>query len=437
MRIISSILMIVLALIIESTPTLLHAQGGVPQPDGFRFYWPGSCVQAIQRSTQFYWRARQDSLRYDPSTDTILSVSAQIAQTCAEQFNNAPLVSRDYVPLAQVYLAAHNDSAAAAVISRRLALPDVQSAGPRAWVLADIVDAYLTASPPRLEQAQRYLDMLHALPESDAAVGKVRAYRALATYYWRVGDTTGLVATSERLILAGKSLSPHDRNDYGRQLFAGYRFIADVRAIATSDSLAPLAIMGRAKEDIGSLMNVEPMIRRYMLLAGLYNSKAQRIVAHRWLTSQTEQADTLHPKIGKFNLIVFQPFRHNIPQLRRLASEFQKMLNVVGILGTVGNVRGVGPLTPDAEEALLRKYYGDELDVHFPLSLEFVHFTRMPDGRRIADTTANEQAYRARSGATLILIDPHGTIKGVWTSWDKSYENRIAEVLRELSGRTQ
>lgn len=430
MRIISSTLVIVLALIIGGTSTPLHAQGGVPQPDGFRFYWPGSCVQAIQRSSQFYWRARQDSFRYDPATDTMLFVSAQVARTCAEQFSDAPLAPRDYVPLAQVYLASHNDSAAAAVISRRLSLPDVQAAGPRAWVLADIVSAYLTASPPRLEPAQRYIDMLHALEGQDAAVGKVRAYRALATYYWRAGDTTGLVAASERLILAGKSLSEHDRHDNARHLFAGYKHLADVRAIATSDSLAPLAIMQQAKADIGSLMGVGPLIQRYMLIAGLYNSKAKPIVADRWFA--TPAADTLHPKAGKFNLIVFQPFRHNIPHLRRLASEFRDTLNVVGILGTVGSFRGAGPLTPDMEEASLRKYYRDELDVHFPLSLTFVHFTRMPDGRRVADTTANEQAYRARSGATLILIDPHGTIKAVWTSWDKSYENRIAEALREL-----
>lgn len=425
----------ILTIISTITAPATNAQGGAPEPDGFHFYWPGSCVQAIERSSAFYWRARQDSARYDPATDTILSSSSLIAKTCAKEFENASLKPRDYVPLAEVYLAANDDNAASATIKHRLSLPDVETAGPRAWVLADIVDAYLTASPPRLDEAIQFIKALDKLEGAEAAIGKVRAYHSLATHYWRTGYTTGLVAAAEGLILAGKSLDLHDRNDYSRLLFAGYRFIADVRAAATADSLAPLDVMRRAKEEIGSLINVETYIQRYSSLARLYNSKAELIVGDRWLIR--EESDTISPATGKFNLIVFGPSRRNIPHIRRLANEFRNTLNVIGILGTSGHFQGTGPLSHEAEEAALRQYYLEQLDVPFPLVLSFVHYTRLPDGRRMADATLNEQNYQARSGGTIILVDPSGAIVRVWTAWDKSYENRISEAIHDLKDRAR
>lgn len=414
------------------TSTPLVAQGGVPQPDGFAFYWPGSCVQAIQRSNAFYWRARQDSARYNPATDTMLTVSADIARECVAKFKDATLTPRDYVPLAQVYLAVNDDAAAAATISRRLALPDVKASGPKAWVLADIVSAYLGASPARLAAIKPHFTLLDALSGAEAAVGKVRAYRSLAIYYWRTGETEKMVSAAERLIAAGKGLNGHDRNEYASYLFLGYRYLAEAEATRTGDSVAPRAIMARATADIGKLMNVNRLIENYTTIFGLYGSKAQRITADNWITAG---ADTVFPVAGKFNLIVFRPHRGNIPAIRRLGTKYHDKLNVIGILGTVGYFKDLGPLTPQLEAQELRKYYIDELKIPGALALNTTIFDKMPDGRRAPQATANEKAYRARAGATVMLVDPQGIIKRVWVSWDKSYEIRIEEALLQLLGK--
>jgi hypothetical protein len=424
---------VALSLAVTTAPHALSAQGGVPQPDGFQFYWPGSCVQAVNRSDAFYWRARQDSLRYDPATDTMLTVSADLARECLAKFKSATsLEPRDYVPLAQVYLAVNDDKAAIETISRRLALPDVQASGPKAWVLADVVSALLNASPARVEATKPYFTLLDALTGAEAAVGKVRAYRSLAVYYWRTGDVPKMIAAAKRLIEVGKGLNAHDRNEFVSYLFLGYRYLAEAEAARTGDSSAARVFMTQAREDIGKLGSIEQSIRNFTSLLGLYGAKAERITADSWISTES---DPVLPASGKFTLIVFRPTRASIPALRRLGTKYQSILNVVGIVGTVGYFKDLGPLTPELEAQELRKYYQDDLQFPGTIAINNTVFERIPDGRRVAQPTPNERAYRARSGAVVILVNPEGVIKRVWGVWDKSYEIRIEEALQQLSGK--
>ncbi len=417
-----------------AVPGQLQAQGGVPDPDGFTYYWPGACTQAISRSGAFYWRARQDTAQYSHTTDTMLAPAVQIAKQCVTKFAGADLVARDYVPLARVHLAAGDDAAAKEVIARRLTLPDVQTPGPRAWELSHVVQAYLGASPGRLDAAKEYLAQLDALAGPDAAVGKVRAYFSLASYYRRVGDVSNMTGAAERLIAVGKDLNEHDREEFGLTLFAGYRYLAEAAGARTGDSVAPKAVLTRAAADVGRLMGVQNSLRGSMSVFGAYGAKAQRIVADAWVNSS---ADAVYPAAGKFTLIAFRPYRGNIPALRRISERHKANLNFVSIIGTIGYFRDLGPLTPDVEAKYVEEYYRKDLNVSTPVVLNTTVFNRIPDGRRVAEATPNETAYRARSGAGYILVDPQGIIRQIWTGpWDRAYENRIEEAIKRLSTKT-
>jgi hypothetical protein len=293
-----------------------------------------------------------------------------------------------------------------------------------------VVVGYLAASPARVDAAKRYLTQLDALSGAEAAVGKVRAYRSLAIYYWRSGDTQKMVGASERLIAVGKELNDHDRNEYGSYMFLGYRYLAEAEAARTGDSVAPKAVMTRAAADIGKLMGIDQMLRNYTSLFGLYGAKAQRIVADSWITTS---ADTVLPVAGKFNLVVFRMHRGNIPAVRRLGTQYAGKLKVVGVMGTIGYFRDLGPLTPQLETQELRKYFLEDLKIPGAVAVNNTVFNKMPDGRRQADPTPNERAYRSRTGATVMLVDPQGIIRRVWVSWDKSYEVRIDEAIQRLS----
>ncbi len=197
------------------------------------------------------------------------------------------------------------------------------------------------------------------------------------------------------------------------------------------DPADPLAAFARSDDpaDIGRLQGIEPLIRNYTSMFGLVGAKAARIVADRWIAPS---GDTIQPAPGKYTLIVFRPHRGNIPALRRLAEQHRDQLNVVGVSGTIGFFRDLGPLTPELEVEELQKYYTKDLKVSMPIAVNFTEWEKLPDGRRNPQPTPNESAYRARTGATVMLIDPRGVIKQIWVSWDKSYEGRIETALSRL-----
>ncbi|MBX6330583.1 MAG: hypothetical protein IRY91_01915 [Gemmatimonadaceae bacterium] len=405
------------------------AQGGAPQPDGFRYYWSGACVQAVQRGELFYWRARADTMRYDPAADTMLTTAAALARECAAQLHDTTHVERVELPLVQLLLAAGDDRAAAAHAARRLAAPDVEEPGPRAWVLAQLVAVYLDASPPRLSAARDALRRIAALRGAEAAVGQVRAYGALATTEARLGHDSAAVAAAEEVIAAGRRLTPHDRVEYASALFGAYALMADIAASRSRDAAAPHAVLARARADIGSLRGMAPLLEAADTAYSLLGTPAARLTARLWLNAA---GDTVRPARDTVALIVFRPSRQNIPALHRIARRFGRALQITFAVGTYGYFRSLGPLSFDDEIAQMRRFYLDELHIPGAMAISEGHYTTIPDGRRVRGPSATDLAYHTNTGMSAVVVDRRGIIRFVLRGWQKSDELRLERAVQSL-----
>jgi hypothetical protein len=362
----------------------------------------------------------------------MLTPSAHEAQACLAKLTPASVPSYALVALTRVYLAVGDDANARAMATRRLADKSVQETGPRAWTLAQFVDAYLDASLPRVAVAKTYLGQLDALQGPEAAVGQVVGYHRLAQYYWRIGDDSSMVAAAGSLIAAGKKLNAHDRQEFLRDILYGYRVMAEAAGARTGTAAEPLKVMAKAHDDIGALPGANKLISNYDSLFALYGKPGARLIANHWISAP---GDTVHPVHNKYALIVFGPARNNIPAIRRLAKSYDGQLDVTLVRPTYGYFRALGPLTVQRETEELQKYFVSDLHVSDAISVTYTKFDTIPDGRRIPKPSANDLAYGRTHGAGVAVLDKQGIIRRLLLDWDKSYENRIDETLRQYGAR--
>lgn len=407
------------------------AQGSAPpEPDGYSKYWPGACVEAMSRSRNFYWRARQDTAQYTIARDTMLDDVRRVARDCKARFGAgaASLTGHDLIPLAQVLLAAGDDAGARAAVDRRLAEPDLKPDDLRAWTLARIVGMYLDALPARVDVARGYLRQLDALKGADAAPGQLRGWLSTADYYEHIADDSAMVAASEEAIKAGKRLNEHDRKEFAGAIFSAYHNIAEAEADRTGDSPAPRKVLARAKTDIGKLPRMAGQIAAFDSLYSRYGKKGATVLADLWVGAVN---DTLFPKTGKLTVLNFRPSRWSIPATRRLAREVGDSLDVALVYSTVGYFRGLGPLTMATEVPEVRKYFFDELKINSSLAINETKYHRLPDGRRVSDPNANDKAYRTGQGVSIVVLDREGIVRRMWTYWTNAYEPRIVATLKK------
>lgn len=408
----------------------VFAQGGIPDPDGFSRYWAGSCIEATHRSDDFYWRARQDSFKYTARSDTALEGARQFARLCLDEIDTSSLDARDYLPLAGLYFLLDDDESARKILDRRLALPDVQSAEPRSWLLARIVNLALGASPARATIARSYIAQFDSLDRQSAGSNMILAYSALLGYYRGVWDEPNMTGIAERMISIGKELTNQDREVYGVVLFSAYRTLAEIAGAKTGDSILPKAVLSRAAREIGRLRDVERSLRYALTIFRAYGTRAEEIDADYWGRKSVEGP---LPSPGKVTVVAFNLSRQTVPVFRRIQENFSDRVDVVAVTSTRGYFRSVGPLSPEREVELLSRHFIEELGFSGNWAIDETEFMRFPDGRREPQETANEAAYRARFGARVIIVDGEGVIRRILTSWDRFSENRIEEAILQWS----
>ena len=421
------------AVTLLASATAAHAQGSAPpEPDGYSHYWPGACVQAMSRSRNFYWRAREDTALYTPARDTLLDDVRRVARDCTAKFGAtaATLTGNNLLPLAQVLLAAGDEAGAKAAVNRRLAEADVKSVAPRAWTLAQIVELFLDTRPARVDIAKSYLTQLDALKGDDAAPGQVRAWLSLAEHYESSADEVNTRAASEETIKAGKRLNTHDRIEFSSMVMGAYRNLAEAEADRTGDAAAPRAVLVRATADIGKLPRMAATLAAYDTLYSRYGTKGPTVTADLWIGTAT---DTVYPKSGKLTVLNFRPSRWTVPATRRLSRQVGDSLDVALVYGTVGYFRGLGPLTMGTEVPEVRKYFFDELKIPGSLAITETKYHRMPDGRRVSDSNANDRAYRTGQGTSIVVLDRQGIIRRIWSYWSNAYEPRIVAALQKYN----
>lgn len=406
------------------------AQGGAPEPDGFSPYWPGSCVQAVYRSNSFFWRDKQDSTVFTVQTDTMLASSKALAVQCLSELDMSSVQNRDRAPLIAAYLAAGDDASATQVADDAVKAAASLTGIDHGFYLSQIVGVYLGAKPARLDRAREIVSVLDKLTGADAAVGKVAAYSSLAYYYWTAGDFSNMTGASERVVALGKELPDNERIANLTSLLTAYRYLAEAAGARTGDSAAPLAIISRATQDVGKIDGAMRAIRSYQMIFRSYGDAGQRLVADNWLLAQR---DTIFPSPGRFTLVVHRPFRNMIPYIKRIGEKYAANLDIVGITGTSGYFKNIGPINQQMEADYLKKQFTEEFNFLGSLALNYTEFNKLPDGRRQAEQSPNERAYRNLSGATIVLVDPQGIIRRVWMRWHPSYEARIDEAVQQWS----
>lgn len=414
-----------------------------PAPDGYSYYWPGACVQAMQRSENFYWRAREDTAQYTTAGDTLLDDVRRVARDCAARFKSSgpSLSGNNLIPLAQVLLAAGDDAGAKQAVERRLAEADVKSTAARAWTLAQIVKLYLNEEwtskgyrsfrtlPVRVDVARGYLAQLDLLRGADAAPGQTRAWLSLTQYYRHIGDDARMRAAIDSTIKTGKDLNEHDRSEYVFSLLSAYQYLADAEGDRTGEAAAPRAVLARASADLGKLPRIAPAIARYDTLYSRYGTKGPAVFADLWIAAA---ADTVHPRPGKVSILNFNPERSTIPATRRLARAIGDTVDVALVHATVGYFRDLGPLTFATEVPEVRKYFVDELNIAGSLAIIETHYHTIADGRRVADPNANDRAYpmgQRGQRTSIVVLDRQGIIRRIWLYWDNVFEPAIVTTL--------
>jgi hypothetical protein len=128
---------------------------------------------------------------------------------------------------------------------------------------------------------------------------------------------------------------------------------------------------------------------------------------------------------GRQMLLTFEPDRYSLPMIRRVARLGGDSLDVVAIRGLNGYFKDLGPLTPEAEIAELRKYYAT-LDVPGALVFSEPSYVKIPDGRRVRQPTPNDQAYRPGG---VFVVNRAGIIRRVWGGWEKTMEWRANAAI--------
>lgn len=405
----------------------LHAQGGAPPVDSFDYYSPGACVEAVKRSDAFYWRTTPDTVQFSMERDTMLTVSAELAATCAKQFSLEELNQRDLILLATVFLAAGDDESAQRAVERRIQLASGESIGIRAKVLQDVVEAYLSSSPARVDKAMSYLKQLDEMAGEEAALARFNAHFAAQRYFWRAGNDSGLREQSEAAIAAAQEMSSRDRTEFGVYMGEVYKLLSQAEGSRTGTSDAPRAIVDRARKDFTDLSYGNAMMEKPDTIASMYGRKGARVQADYWMGSP---GDTVRPAASKFTIIVFRLNRTSVAALQRLQKRFGDKVAVTGLVTTKGYFRDEGPLTIKEELDLLRKYYIEELEMPGVIAVSETKFTTMPDGRRRAPLDPTSHAYWTPAGTVAIVLDDQGIIRQVFTdTWRPWYESRMAEFI--------
>ena len=395
------------------------------QDSTYAYYTEGSCLQAVDRTTATFWRAGPDTARYSLARDTLLTISADVARRCVPKFTVTTTQPRDLLLLAQLYLAAGDDSSANAAVARRMAVEATAPVGVRAKTIAQIASVYLNAKPHQLARARRYVAELDAMRAPAAAVWQLAIHVLLLRYAYDFAfDDAQAIAEANAVIAAGQQLTPHDREEFSWALLRGYEILSHFAADSEGAAAAHLVVR-RAKRDIGKLHDIPQRLDGLDSLFSLYGILAPSL-GGVWFGASSE---TNRPPLGVISLIVLTPSREIMPALHRLQREFGSRLEITIVAQTVGYFEGLGPMTPSREMSYLWEHYHTTLRAPGVLVLSETQFTTLPDGRRVGEPTDNQRAYKTPFHVGYVLVDRQGIIRTVQTQLD---EQRLAAAIQKL-----
>lgn len=396
----------------------------------FRYDTPGECLHDVDWVEGQFWRARRRDTLFIPRTgDRLQPVTIEQLLACLARFQIENVSGQDVFGLGRAYLAAGKlvqaDSALRSFERTAIARPD------RAWLLYQIVTAYLDAPEPRLVQAALYLAQLDALG-AHAAPERLLAHLTMIRQA-RVRDS---VALQERevhaALVASRVLTGDAAKEYVSASAMVYIELAHLKA-RQNDGVGARAALDTGRHTVAAILpGAERLIDLYAGWFQLLGTTAPPIAATLW--ANTGPDGEQRPVRGRPSLVVFWGGGSfpGLGVLRRLSQRYaSRGLDITLVHRSAGYYRN--QLVPaDTELVRWRDLFLNELRLPVTVALWKTDLGRRDDGRVTVLSAPNDDAYRPpQSPLVTYVIDARGTIRLV-TALSHDNEAILDDVLGTL-----
>ncbi len=410
-----------------------------------RYRRPGQCTMAARRADRFYTRDHPtDTLTIDPRIDTVPDIVAAVTKACAAQFqiNQVPIDQLN--DLANAYLYSKQPDLARKT-SQRL-LTDTRSMSParRAKLMGQLVETYLTNRPRQMNEIRSILLSMDSLG-APAANERMRAHSLFSQMaaYW--DDYPLVITEGEAAVTAWGQMPNNQRTDDVSDMSGVYATLANANRLQ-SGTTAGVAVAERSKPEL--LSAFDPSSRHYQMVQSwiegytrnysFYGNPTRAIQSQHWFNTNADTA--ARPKAGAVTMIFFMTpgCGHScyaqFASIRRLHEKYGSAgLEIVVVSKTSGHFRSQLTLDPEVEVDLIRKYYLDYLKLPVVLAVPETQFSRMHDGRRMPEQSANEQGWPM---GDVLLVDRKGDFYVITSSFAVSsywmtLERQIQEMLKK------
>jgi hypothetical protein len=351
------------------------------------------------------------------------------ARKCAAQLDPNTVPVSHLRSALRTFVFIGDSARAQQTLDRWLALD--QSADSRGRALYEFVDAYMSARPMRLAEAQAATRRIDALGRG-AALWQVEAHAALS-FYWTVNYNLEHIVAEGKAVSTAYTQLPDSLLGLGftPALFAGVRTaqaLLDAYGITMLDTLRTMAAATFHRK----LSSQHLQIVRGMLtqLAEPVKSYGQSVAPLTAKYTYDLGNHTARPTAGVVSLLYrFDPncgakCETAYQALGKLAAQYGDTIQITLVAQTHGHVPFSDVLTPDQEAPAIRAYARDMLALPFGLLVEESPMQVLPDGRQIPGKTPATDLF---GGASLVVVDRQGKIR--WKG-DLDVITRIEAAIR-------
>jgi hypothetical protein len=410
--------------------TMLPALEAQDRP--FAGFNPGRCVMATRIIEGMGRRLTPDTVVYRPSTDTLLTRTADSIALCAAAFGGTTEVSTEMLNLARVQLVTGRDSAAGITTQQHLVHFARRPPAERAWELRLVVIDNLAARPARLARAKEALRTLDRMGTPAAAM-RLQAHNAMAGAALAQYDDPAALAETQAAIAAWKELSEEGRLWHASGLAGAFLVRAQIQALSKGGDAAR-AVIDTARGMIPVRAEMERMaIERAARMYSIVGKPAAPLEAQFWFNVGAEGSDRAHH--GRVSLVVAidrpctGPCRSLVRTMRRFAQRFHSRgLEITFLTQTFGFYLDTAPASPLEEARYDSSSFLGELDLPGALAVAETKYSWKADGRRINTPTPNQLNY---PGATLTIV--LSTSRGSFATWRPRGRARSRNDMRHSS----
>jgi hypothetical protein len=403
------------------------------QQKPFTGFNPGRCAVAARVIDGLVRRPAPDTAVYAPGTDTLFTVTKDSIEACQATFGGRTDAASERLNLARVELVTRQDSAALATARRHLGTMTKRTPEERGWELYLVATDNLAGQPARIGPARDALAELDRLGKPAATV-RVLAHYAMASAAWVRYDDPTVIGETSAAIAAWKELDQETRLWRGDALASVFLTRAHLAAL-TAGGDAARAVIDTARGVIPpAARNARLMIESAGRMYGNLDKSAAPLEAAFWFNTGADGKDRPGPRKVSIILPAYRPCTGGCPSLMRAMKRFAKRFRDRGLqityhTQTYGYYVDTAPASPYDEARYDSTYFLGELNIPGALAIAETEYSWKPDGRRQNAPTTNQQNYPSTA---IAFVDRRGIIRYVAAGWQRSLEERYAELIERL-----